>query len=430
MTICGSGERLAVSDELLLRELFDAAVAAADPAHLMAAAMPVRKPRGRTIVIGAGKAAATMAAAFEAQWQDSVEGLVVTRYGHAIPTRQIEVVEAGHPVPDESGVIAASRIAALVTGLTEDDLVVCLLSGGGSALLALPVVGVSLADLQEVTRLLLASGATIREMNCVRKHLSQLQGGKLAVRCAPAKVVSLVISDVPGDDLSIIASGPTAADETTSTDALAILAQYKIRVPVSVKQHLQRIEELPVRPSDPRLERVSNVLIASPYASLQAAARVARKHGVTPWILGESIEGEARDVALDHAAIARRAVLQGEPVGRPCVLLSGGETTVTVRGSGRGGRNTEFLLSLALALDGLAGVHALAADTDGIDGTQHNAGALIAPETLSRARSLGVDAREYLVNNDAYTFFLAVDSLLITGPTRTNVNDFRAILIR
>ena len=421
---------MAVSDRLLLRELFHAAVAAADPADLVAAAMPIFKPRGRTIVIGAGKAAAAMAAAFEAHWQAPVEGLVITRYGHAVPTRHIEVIEAGHPVPDESGFRAATRIASLVTGLTSDDLVVCLLSGGGSALLALPTLGISLADLQAVTRSLLTSGATIREMNCVRKHLSQLQGGKLAARCAPSQVVSLIISDVPGDELSIIASGPTVADLTTSAEALAILVRYQVAVPVSVRRNLQRGEGAPIRPNDVRLERVSNILIASPQTSLEAAACVARKHGVTPWILGDSLEGEARDVALDHATIARQVVLQGEPVGSPCVLLSGGETTVTVSGSGRGGRYAEFLFCLDIVLFVMSGVFSLAADTDGIDGTEDNAGAQIAPDTLLRASSLGLNVRNYLLNNDAYTFFAALDDLLITGPTRTNVNDFRAILIR
>jgi hydroxypyruvate reductase len=412
----------------LLRALFLAAVSAADPSKVIAAALPP-KPRGRTIVVGAGKAAASMAAAVEAVWDHALEGLVVTRYGHSLPTKQIEVVEAGHPVPDEAGHQAARRIAAMTADLSEEDLVLCLISGGGSALLALPVEGVSLADLQAVNRALLISGATISDINCVRKHLSQLQGGQLAANCWPAKVVTLAISDVPGDDIAIIASGPTVADPTTAADALLILERYDISLPASVRAHLQAGVHETIKPNDRRLLGTDYRLIASPRASLEAAAAVAKAHGVTPVILGDRLEGEAREVGYAQADIARQVLLRGQPVARPCVLLSGGETTVTVRGSGRGGRNVEFLLSVVLALDGLDGVYALAADTDGIDGTEDNAGALASPSTLRRARDLGIDARAYLDRNDAYSFFAAVEDLLITGPTRTNVNDFRALLL-
>jgi hydroxypyruvate reductase len=412
----------------LLRALFLAAVAAADPSKAIPSALPP-KPRGRTIVVGAGKAAASMAAAVEAAWDHDLEGLVVTRYGHSVPTEQIEVIEAGHPVPDEAGHQAAKRIAAITADLSEEDLVLCLMSGGGSALLALPVEGVSLADLQAVNRALLISGATISDINCVRKHLSQLQGGQLAANCWPAKVVTLAISDVPGDDIAIIASGPTVADPTTAADALLILQRYDISLPASVSAHLQAGVHETIKPNDRRLFGSEYRLIASPRISLEAAAAVAKAHGVTPVILGDRLEGEAREVGYAQAGIARQVLLRGQPVARPCVLLSGGETTVTVRGSGRGGRNVEFLLSVVLALDGLDGVYALAADTDGIDGTEDNAGALASPSTLSRAHHLGMNARAYLDRNDAYSFFAAVGDLLITGPTRTNVNDFRALLL-
>jgi len=411
-----------------LRELFDAAVAAADPAVSMPAALP-EPPRGRTIVVGAGKASGAMAAALERHWAHPLEGVVVTRYGHTAPTSRIEVLEAAHPVPDEAGRRAAQRIATLTTGLTADDLVICLISGGGSALLALPVDGVALADLQLIGRALLASGATISEMNCVRKHLSYLQGGRLAVRCAPARVVALLISDVPGDDPAIIASGPTVADPTTAADALAVLDRYAIEPPTSVRRHLERGLDETIKVGDVRLSRVENRLIASPQVSLEAAAERARQRGITPLILGDSLEGEARDVGYVHAAIARQVVLHGQPIPRPCVILSGGETTVTVKGEGRGGRNVEFLLGAALALDGLANVHALACDTDGIDGTEDNAGAIATPDTLARARALNLDPRDHLARNDAYSFFAALDDLVVTGPTRTNVNDFRALLI-
>ena len=412
----------------LLRQMYDAAVAAADPARTVAAALP-QAPVGRTLVVGAGKAAAAMAAAVESHWQQPLEGLVITRYGHTMPTLRIEVLEAGHPVPDAAGVAAASRIARLTTNLTADDLVLCLLSGGGSALLALPPVGLTLEDLQAVNRALLVSGANIREMNCVRRHLSRLQGGRLAARCAPARVVTLMISDVPGDDPADIASGPTCADPGSCADALRILARYAITPPPRVLAFLEGGRDETVKPGDPRLARASHRIIASPRVSLDAAAEIARAQGITALILGDSIEGEAREVGRTQAGIARQVVTQGRPVARPCVLLSGGETTVTVRHAGRGGRNAEFLLGALIELGGLAGVHALAADTDGIDGTEGNAGARIGPDSLARAAALGLDPRACLEANDSYGVFAALGDLIVTGPTRTNVNDFRALLI-
>ena len=412
----------------LLRQMYDAAVAAADPARTVPAALP-EAPTGRTVVVGAGKAAAAMAAAVEAHWRQPLEGLVITRYGHAAPTSRIEVLEAGHPVPDAAGVAGASRIAAMTAALGPDDLVLCLLSGGGSALLALPPAGLTLDDLQAVNRALLVSGANIREMNCVRRHLSQLQGGRLAARCAPARIVTLMISDVPGDDPADIASGPTCADASSCADALRILERYAITPPPRVRAFLEDGRDESIKPGDARLARASHRIIASARASLGAAAAVARAHGVTPLILGDSIEGEAREVGRTQAGIARQVVSQGRPVARPCVLLSGGETTVTVRHAGRGGRNGEFLVGAMIELGGLAGVHALAADTDGIDGTEDNAGALIGPDSLARAAALGLDPRASLAANDSYGLFAALGDLVVTGPTRTNVNDFRAVLV-
>ena len=412
----------------LLREMFAAAVAAADPARLIAPALPPR-PAGRTIVVGAGKAAAAMARAVEAEWPRGLEGLVITRYGHGLPTRTIEVVEAGHPLPDAAGMRAAERIAALLSELRADDLVLCLLSGGGSALLALPPAGIGLDDLQSVTGALLQCGARIDEINCVRRHLSQLQGGRLALRCGHAQVVTLLISDVPGDEPGTIASGPTSVDQSTCADALEVLDRYGIPTPQRVRRFLQSGHDDSVKPGDPRLSRVVQRIIASPRMALEAAARRARAEGIATRVLGDSVQGEAREVGRAHAEMARRIAAGSEPMPRPCVLLSGGETTVTVRHPGRGGRNTEFLLGALLALEGLAGVYALAADTDGIDGTEDNAGAQLAPDSLARARALGLDPRAALQGNDAYTFFEALGDLLVTGPTRTNVNDFRALLI-
>jgi glycerate 2-kinase len=412
----------------LLLEMFESAVDAASPAKCLPAHLPPR-PAGRTIVVGAGKAAGAMAKAVEDHWTGPLEGLVVTRYGHGAPCSRIEVVEAGHPVPDSAGREAAERIFASVQGLTADDLVLCLISGGGSALLSLPAPGITLADKQGVNKALLKSGATISEMNCVRKHLSAIKGGKLAAAAAPARVVALLISDVPGDDPSVIASGPSVADPTTSADALAIIDKYEIGAPEHVRSYLQSPASETLKPGDPALAGVANKIIATPEMSLQAAAAVARSAGVKPLVLANDIEGEARDVALVHAAIARHAYEYGQPAAAPCVLISGGETTVTVRGSGRGGRNAEFLLALGVALDGHPGIYALAADTDGIDGTEDNAGALLYPDSLARAAAAGVSAKAKLANNDGYSFYSAIGDLIVTGPTRTNVNDFRAILV-
>lgn len=412
----------------LLKRLFDAAVAAAAPARCLPPHLPAR-PRGRTVVVGAGKAAAAMARSLEDHWDGPLSGLVVTRYGQGLPCRQIRVMEAAHPVPDAVGETAAREILQAVTGLGSDDLVLCLISGGGSSLLALPAQGVSLADKQAVSKALLKSGASIAEMNCVRKHLSAIKGGRLALACHPAQVLTLVISDVPGDDPGVVASGPTLPDPTTCADALAILEKYSIRGPESVLAHLRDGRDETPKPGHPSFARCRTVTIATAQDSLDAAAREARAAGYTPVILGDSIEGEAREVAKVHAAIARQVARRGQPVGAPCIILSGGETTVTVRGSGRGGRNAEFLLALAVALEGEAGVHALAADTDGIDGTEDNAGCLLGPDTLGRAASLGVNARARLDDNDGYGFFAALGDLLVTGPTLTNVNDFRAILV-
>ncbi len=411
-----------------LRGLFDAAIAAAAPAETLARFLPP-PPKGRTIVVGAGKAAASMAAALEAAWSGPLEGLVVTRYGHRAPTRAIEVVEAAHPTPDAAGAAAAARILERVDGLGADDLVLCLISGGGSALLALPAPGLTLADKQAINRALLKSGAGIVEMNCVRKHLSAIKGGRLAAAAAPARVVGLIISDVPGDDPATIASGPTAPDPTTTADALAILRRYAIDAPASVLARLESAAAETPKPGDPRFANVSNVIVAAPRLSLAAAAAAARSAGVTPLDLGDAIEGEAREVGKAFAGIALSAARRGEPARGPCVLISGGETTVTVKGKGRGGRNSEFLLGLAIGLDGAPRIWALAGDTDGIDGSEGNAGAIVAPDTLERAAALGLNPRARLDDNDAYSFFEALGDLVVTGPTLTNVNDFRAILI-
>lgn len=415
-----------------LRRLFDAGLAAADPAKAVPAHLPEIPSTGRTLVVGAGKAAASMARALEDAWpagRPAPEGLVVTRYDHAVPLQHIECVEAAHPVPDAAGRKAAQRILELATGLGDDDLLICLISGGGSALLALPAEGLTLEDKQAVSKALLKSGADIAEMNCVRKHLSALKGGRLAAAAAPARVVSLLISDVPGDDPATIASGPTVADPTTFADARAILSKYGIDPPAAVRRHLEAAAEETPKPGDPRLSRVENRLIARPQASLEAMAETARAAGATPVILGDAIEGEAREVAQVMAGIAQQVARHGQPAAAPAVLLSGGETTVTVRGQGRGGRNLEFLLGLAVALNGAEGIWALAGDSDGIDGSEDNAGALVAPDSLKRARSAGLDPLARLGDNDGYGFFQALDDLVITGPTLTNVNDLRAILI-
>ena len=416
-----------MTPEKLLKAMFKAGVDAALPSLCVPAHLPPR-PKGRTVIIGGGKASGAMAKALEDAWDGPLDGVVVTRYGYRLPTERLEVVEAAHPVPDQAGREAAKRIFEAVQGLTEDDLVLALISGGGSALLAAPAEGISLEDKQAVNKALLASGATISEMNTVRKHLSAIKGGRLARAAYPAKVVALMISDVPGDDASIIASGPTVPDPSTNADAIAIVEKYKINLPPAVRKVLDTIEETP-KPGDKCFERVENIMIATPQASLEAAAAVAREAGITPLILGDSIEGESRDVGLVHAGIARQCALRGQPAEPPCVLISGGETTITLTGNGKGGPNTEFLLSLAIALDGLPNVYALAGDTDGVDGSEDNAGALIYPDTLKRAEAAGISAKAMLANNDPYTFFKGIGDLLETGPTMTNVNDLRLIFI-
>lgn len=413
---------------LLLRAMFDAAVAAALPDKSLPGYLP-KPPKGRTIVIGCGKAAASMAKTVEDHWQGELSGLVVTRYEHRVPTRRIEVVEAAHPVPDLAGREAAERILSMVKGLSADDLVLFLASGGGSALLSMPASGLTLADKQAINKALLRSGANITEMNCVRKHLSAVKGGRLAAACAPAKVVTLAISDIPGDDPAVIASGPTVADATSFADAISILEKYGIKEPLPVLNHLRAARDETPKPGDPRLANTELHMIATPQMSLEAAATVAREAGITPVILGDAIEGEAREVALVHAGIARQVRRHAQPARPPCVLLSGGETTVTVRGRGRGGRNAEFLLALAVALNGDQGISALAGDTDGVDGTEDNAGAMLLPDSLARAAACNLDAKAMLADNDGYSFFSGLDDLIKTGPTLTNVNDFRAILI-
>jgi glycerate 2-kinase len=452
----GCGLRL--DERAFLRRLFEAAVASADPARLLARRLPA-PPDGRCVVVGAGKAAAAMARALEDTWQgprEQLEGVVVTRYGHGVPCERIEVVEAAHPVPDAAGRSAAGRILELACGLTAEDLLVCLVSGGGSALLALPAPGVSLEGKQAVYRALLRSGAPIDEINCVRTHLSAVKGGRLAAAAHPARVVTYLISDVPGDDPAVVASGPTVPDLTTFADALAALARSGVRPPASVAAHLAAgrdgdgPRETP-KPGDPAFARDEIVVLATARDALGAARLAARTAGVTPVLLGDDLDGEARDLGGLHAALAlacadggeralsalREAVARGAarleppsvPPPPPLVLLSGGETTVKVRGDGRGGRNAEYALGLALALDGRRGVWALAADTDGIDGSEDNAGVFVAPDTLSRAHSAGLDPLAALAANDAYGVFAALGDLLVTGATRTNVNDFRAILV-
>ncbi|MDT3672466.1 MAG: glycerate kinase [Aromatoleum sp.] len=413
----------------LLARLFAAAVAAAQPERCVPPHLPP-PPKGRTVVLGAGKASAAMAQALERHWPATLTGLVVTRYGHAVPCERIEIIEAAHPVPDAAGEATAGRMLELVRGLGEDDLVICLISGGGSALLPLPAVGLTLGDKQAVNRALLKSGATISEMNCVRRHLSAIKGGRLAAACHPARVVNLLISDVPGDDPANIASGPTVGDPTRCADALDIVRRYRIDLPAAARELLESGLGESVKPDDPRLARVTTTLVATPQMALQAAAEVAAAAGFAPVVLGDAIEGEAREVGKVIAAIARQVRRHRQPIAPPCVLLSGGETTVTVRGDGRGGRNVEFLLSLAIALDGEPGIHALAGDTDGVDGQREIAGAFVAPDTLARARARGMNPRERLDANDGHGFFEALGDSLVTGPTLTNVNDFRAVLVR
>jgi glycerate 2-kinase len=423
----------------VLRCLFDAAVQRALPAHSMAAFLPAPPDpaRGRTLVLGAGKAGGAMAAALDALWprHAPLSGLVVTRYGHVPPAYlaqpgRIEVVEAAHPVPDEAGQRAAKRIVALTRGLTADDLVLCLISGGGSSLLAMPAAGIGLAEKQAINKALLKSGAAIDEMNCVRKHLSAIKGGRLAVMCAPARVLSLLISDVPGDAPGIIASGPTVPDASTCADALAICKRYAIQLPAAALAGLESGAFETPKPGDAVFSGHQVQMMATPQQSLQAAAEKALALGLTPHILSDEIEGESREVGKVHAALARAVARRGAPFAKPCVILSGGETTVTVKEkAGRGGRATEFLLGCAIALQGESGVHVLAADTDGIDGVEDNAGAIVTPSTLQRAQALGLKAADFLDRNDAYNFFKPLGDLMLTGPTFTNVNDFRALLV-
>jgi glycerate 2-kinase len=408
--------------------MFDAAIASAQPALCIPPYLPAA-PRGRLIVIGAGKASAAMARSVEDHWPGPLSGLVVTRYGYAVPCARIEIVEAAHPVPDAAGLHGAQRMLDLVEHLTADDLVLCLISGGGSALLPLPAEGLTLDDKQAVNRLLLASGATIGEINCVRRHLSAIKGGRLAAACHPAQVLTLLISDVPGDRPLDIASGPTVADPTTCSDALGIVRRYGIDLPAAALGLLESGCGESVKPGDPRLAGAKVRIIATPQLALEAAAAVARRAGVAAYILGDAIEGEARDVGRVFAGIALQVAEHSQPVTAPCVLLSGGETTVTVRGGGRGGRNVEYLLSLAIALDGHPRIHALAGDTDGVDGLEEIAGAHIAPDSLARAWAGGFRPKDVLADNDAHSLFTALGDSIVTGPTLTNVNDFRAIHI-
>ena len=412
-----------LSDRVLLEGLFQAALSAAYPETRMAHLLP-RPPKGRTIVLGAGKGAARMAHAFETLWPHACEGLVVTRYGHGMPTRRIEVVEAAHPVPDAAGLAAAQRILDLAGTAGPDDLVVCLISGGASALLSLPAAGLTLEDKQAVNKALLRSGAPIQEMNAVRKALSAIKGGRLAAAAAPARLVTYQISDVPGDDPGVIGSGPTVAGGADPATALAILRRYDIPVSDAVERAI-RANAAPAT-----LPPATLHMLATPQMALEAAAAKAREFGLTPLILGDALEGEAREVGRVLAGIAEQAARHDQPAARPCVLLSGGETTVTVRGQGRGGRNAEFLLALAVQLQGHPDIAAIACDTDGIDGSEDNAGAWIDAATLGQGREKGLAAADYLAGNDAYSYFAALDRLVVTGPTLTNVNDFRAILVR
>lgn len=420
---------MTLDPKTFLTSIFDAAVAAAQPELTIRRYLPER-PKGRTIVVGAGKGSAQMAAALERAWDGPLEGLVVTRYGYGAPTERIYVIEAAHPVPDAAGLSASQVLLDRVRGLTADDLVIALISGGGSALLPSPPAGLTLADEIAVNEALLASGASIAAMNAVRKHVSIIKGGRLAAAAFPARVVSLVVSNIPGDKAALVASGPTIPDATSRADALDIIATYRIRLPVAVMAHLMTAAAEAPRPDDAPFARNEVHLIASAAASLEAAAAKARRDGIDAVILSDSIEGEARDVGTVHAAIAREVATRNQPFVKPVLILSGGETTVTLRGKGKGGRNSEFLLSFAIGIDGFQGIHALAADTDGIDGSQNNAGAFADGSSIARMRAVGIDAKAKLDANDTWTAFHAVDHLFVPGPTGTNVNDLRAILVR
>ncbi|MCD6663007.1 MAG: glycerate kinase [Comamonas sp.] len=414
----------------LMRAMFEAAIASAQPALCVPPYLPRSdEVRGRLVVIGAGKASAAMAQAVEAHWPGELTGLVVTRYGYAVPCERIEIVQAAHPVPDAAGLAAAQRLLALAESLTADDVVLCLISGGGSALLPLPLPGLTLQDKQAINRALLASGASIGEMNTVRRHLSAIKGGRLAVACHPARVITLLLSDVPGDAPCDIASGPTVGDPSTCADALAIVQRYGIALPAHVRRVLDSGAGESIKPDDPRLAGSRTHIVAAPQQALQAAAAVATRQGYTPHILSDAIEGEARDVGKVLAALALQVAGRGQPFQAPCAILSGGETTVTLRGRGRGGRNVECLLSFALATRGHPRIHALMGDTDGVDGMQDIAGAIAGPETLARAFAQGIQPRQSLDNNDGHGFFEALGDSVITGPTLTNVNDFRVVLI-
>ena len=414
--------------EQTLRTLFDTAVAAANPTVCLPAYLP-EPPKGRTLVVGAGKASSVMAQSIELHWSGALSGLVITRYDYGLPCEHIDVVEAAHPIPDQIGLNAALRIMKLVSTLEPNDLCIALMSGGASSLLTLPAEGLTLADKQEVNRALLRSGATISDMNCLRKHLSAVKGGRLAAQVAPARLVTLLISDVPGDNPGVIGSGPTVPDQTTFKDALRIVKKYNIELPHSVARHLERGEPETPKPGDPIFEGSEVHLIARPAVSLEAAAKKAREVGLNVLLLSDSLEGEAHEVAKDHAKLAL-AIRDGSgPVAPPALIISGGELTVKILGNGRGGPNGEYMLAMAIALNGADGLHAIACDTDGIDGSEDNAGARISPSTLRRGAKAGVNPHSHLVDNDSYSFFNALNDLIITGPTYTNVNDFRAILV-
>lgn len=441
-----SGESGNMNPRKLLLDSFHAAIAAADPLRIVPRHLPPRLPKGRTLVVGAGKAAAAMALVVENHWPENavLNGIVLTRYGHGLPLKRIKVVEAGHPVPDARGKQAARDILAEVKKLSADDLLLCLVSGGGSSLLSLPVTGVSIGDLQNVTRELLRCGAAIQEINTVRKHLSAVQGGRLAASCH-APILALIISDVTGDEPTHIASGPCAPDPTTYSDALNILDCYRINVPAAVMETLQagaqgKRDETP-KPGDAVFRNVENRVIATAHDALLAAAKYFRNQGIPAAILGDSITGEARDAAKVLAALVKEIRQYGQPWKPPVALVSGGETTVTLRKTenngrgghgeqdGRGGRNTEFLLSLAIEFNGVPEIYALACDTDGIDGSENNAGAIATSDSLRRSMQMGINAAALLASNNSYTFFEQLDDLIITGPTRTNVNDYRVILV-
>ncbi len=418
-----------MQDKEFFKKLFRAAVDAADPERTIKAHLPA-KPKGRTIVIGAGKGSAQMARAFEKVWDGPLEGVVVTRYGFGAPCKHIEIIEASHPVPDAAGLVASRRLLETVSGLGPDDLVVALISGGGSALLPSPPEGMTLEDEIAVNKTLLASGAPISAMNAVRKHLSTIKGGRLAAAAHPARVYSLIVSDIPGDNPAFVASGPTVTDETTREDALRIVERYNLDLPIAAIAHLQSERANAPKPSDAVFAGHEYHVIASAAVSLEAAAKAARAEGIEAVILSDAIEGEAREVAHVHAAMAKQVLFKDQPFIKPVVILSGGETTVTVRGKGKGGRNSEFLLSLAIDIDGADGISAFAADTDGIDGSEDNAGAFADSTTIARLLANGHDASAYLNRNDAWTAFNAIGDLFVPGPTGTNVNDLRAILIR